>query len=263
MTNHSSTRELDRVDVDRARRIGGLAVGKRQPGLDCAGGRHRFQLVVAPGIGRRRRIGDRPLLEPEQRRPAEVIGPVIVELDFHPDAVVRVGQLLLRAHERRELRTNPLAAGDADALRHPGKIALADRLTGDFQCVRAIPHCLSMHEHIGLVDDIAEYVPAGRRAAVFVEASIAKRPLARLPGKLVDANPVHEQSLWPHRRLIRGRQEVAADRRVDDQPHRRGEFLQEVSQLVVVVRRVVHVVDVEPQLVPYPLAGERVEPVGV
>ena len=56
-------------------------------------------------------------------------------------------------------------------------------------------------------------------------------------------------------------QEVAADRRVDDQPHRRGEFLQEVSQLVVVVRRVVHVVDVE--LVPYPLAGERVEPVGV
>ncbi len=87
--------------------------------------------------------------------------------------------------------------------------------------------------------------------------------LARFLGELVDADPIHEKSLRPDRRLVRGRQEVAADRRVDDQPHRRGEFRQEVSHLVVVERRVVHVVDVEPQLVADPLAGEGVKTVGV
>ena len=130
--------------------------------------------------------------------------------------------------------------------------------------MRAIPHRLSMHEHIRFaVDDIAEDVPAGRRAAVLVETAVAKRPSARLLGELVDADPIDEQSLRPDGRLVRRRQEVAADRRIDDQPHRLGEFRQEVSHLVVVERPVVHVVDVEPQLVLDPLAGERVKAVGV
>ena len=51
--------------------------------------------------------------------------------------------------------------------------------------------------------------------------------------------------------------------RVDDQSHRRGEFRQEVPDLVVIERRVVHIVDVEAQLVLDPLASERVKTVGV
>ena len=87
-------------------------------------------------------------------------------------------------------------------------------------------------------------MPAGRGAAVLVEAAVLERPLARFLGELVDADPVNVSP-------------------VNDEPHRRSDMGQEIAGLVVVDHRVVHVVDVEPQLVLDPLAGKDVEAVAV
>src|SRR5262245_8382134 len=257
-------RELDRVDVDRSRLAGRLSQDQRQPGFDRPAWRHRFQLVLVPGVGWRRRIGDRTLFDPDHCPAAEILRPVIVKLDLYEGTVLRVRQLLAGSDECGEPGANPFAGRHADALAHPGIIGLADRLAGDLQRVRAIPHRLPVHPYVRrVVDAIAEDVPAGRGASAFVETAVLKRPAPRFLGKLVDADPIHEESLWPDRRVVRGRQEVAADRRVDYQPHWCGEFRQEVARLVVVERRVVDVVDVEPQLVLDPLAGECVKTVGV